>query len=275
MRRLLAVFGLIFGGGVLCLLAAGSAWAQPSNDDFDSATVIASLPFSDTVDMTNATLAADDPSNRCIGTEALGSVWYSFTPSVNTPVGLDTFGTGFLTSIALYTGSRGALTFLDCSSLGSNYLGFQAVAGVTYHIMVEDDIYYGPGLLQFHAQRGPTVTSFTINQAASVNTASGVATISGTIACDQNATATVSGTLRQRLTRFTVITGSYSLTTLCSPAGSPWSTTVIGDNGPFGGGRAGADGTATACLTDTFGFGIDIVCTFRSASQTVNLRGGH
>jgi hypothetical protein len=68
---------------------------------------------------------------------------------VNRPVALDTFGTSFYTSMALSTGSRGALTNIDCSLLGQNYLGFQALAGVTYNIMIQD--YQGSGLLHPHA----------------------------------------------------------------------------------------------------------------------------
>jgi hypothetical protein len=70
---------------------AGAAQAAPSNDDFDSAAVISALPFSDTVDMTTASVAADDPSDPCAN--PLGAtVWYTFAPSVNTPVAFDTFG---------------------------------------------------------------------------------------------------------------------------------------------------------------------------------------
>jgi hypothetical protein len=257
---LLLVAGLLFG--------VPAALAQPSNDDFDAATVISALPFSDALDMTTATLAADDPSDHCA--DPLGAtVWYTLTPSKDMPVAFDTFGSNFLSSIAVYTGSRGALTPLACSSLGTNSLGLNAAAGTTYHVMIASNIYYGTGsLLQFRARQGLTVESFTINSAAKVNTASGVATISGNATCDQNATATVSGTLRQRINRVTVMSGSFSLETPCSSGGVPWSTTVIADNGPFGGGKAGADATATACLDG-------IVCTSKTTTKTVTLRGGH
>jgi hypothetical protein len=201
-------------------------------------------------------------------------VWYTATAGANVPVGLDTFGTDHNTSIAIYTGTRGNLTMVDCSGLGTNYLGFNAAAGVTYYIEV---VGYGgsAGTLKFEARQGPTITGFAINKTGSVNNASGVATITGTIRCDQTTTATVAGTLRQKLNRYIVITGSYSITTGCSPAGSPWSAKVIGNNGPYGGGQAGADATGTACLTDPFGFGENIICTSLNASQTVSLRGGH
>jgi len=188
--------------------------------------------------MSTATVAADDPKPPCTN-PLLSTVWYSFTPSQNVPLALDTFGSSVsFSSIAVYAGSRGALSLVGCSSLGTNSFGLQAVAGTI------------------------------IDTNESVNTASGMATVSGTATCDQTATASISGTLRQRLTRFLVVTGTFSLDTPCSPGGSPWSAKVVGDNGPFGGGRARVDATATACVDG-------IVCTSRSASQTVGLHGGH
>jgi len=257
--------GLLLVAGLLFCVPA--ALAQPSNDDFDAATVISTLPFSDALDMTTATLAADDPSDHCA--DPLGAtVWYTLSPSADTPVAFDTFGSNFLSSIAVYTGSRGALTTLGCSSLGTNSFGLNASGGTTYHVMIASNLFFNTGsLLQFRARQGATVEAFAINS-ASVNHASGVATISGSATCDQNATATVSGTLRQRINRVTVITGTFSFETPCSPGGTPWSTRVIADNGPFGGGKAEADATATACLDG-------IVCTSKTTIKTVTLRGGH
>jgi hypothetical protein len=269
--------GPTFGGtGTLHLQV--SEHVPPPNDDFDTATVISSLPFSDTVDATLATTAFDDPYVPCQGGQGLNSVWYSFTAGANIPVGFDTIGSDYMNAIAVYTGTRGALTPVGCSWSGdrSNSFGLNAQQGVTYYIEVTANSYFGfgDGLLNFHARQGPTVTGFTINKAASVNNASGVATISGTISCDLDATATISGTLRQKLNRYTVITGSYSITTTCAPGGSAWSAQVIGNNGPFGGGQAGADATGTACLNPN-GYGGGTICTSLSASQTVSLRGGH
>src|SRR5947199_8167019 len=103
----------LFATGAGLLVAAGllfgvpAALAQPSNDDFDSATVISALPFSDSVDMGTATVAADDPKPPCTN-PLLSTVWYSFTPSQNVPLALDTFGSSVsFSSIAVYAGSRG------------------------------------------------------------------------------------------------------------------------------------------------------------------------
>jgi hypothetical protein len=243
---------------------------QPANDDFDNAEPIASLPLSMMLDTSLATTAFDDPFDPCLGGQGTASVWFTLSEVANTPVAFDTAGSDAADAIAIYTGTRGALTLIGCGHQRED-LGFNAAAGVTYHIELVGDA----GRLQLHVRQGPTVTGFAVSKNASVNNASGVATISGTMSCDQNTTATVSGTLRQKLNRFKVITGSYSFTTACSPTGSAWSTKVIGDNGPYGGGQAGADATGTACLTDPFGFGANIICTSQNASQTVSLHGGH
>jgi hypothetical protein len=64
------------GGGDLVINATGHLPAP--NDDFDSAAIISSLPFNDTVDAAAATVAPDDPTD-CAGTD-VHTVWYAFTP---------------------------------------------------------------------------------------------------------------------------------------------------------------------------------------------------
>src|SRR3990172_8553803 len=48
----------------------------PPNDDFDDATEISALPFSDVVDTAGATIALDDPDLGCADTDEPNSVWY-------------------------------------------------------------------------------------------------------------------------------------------------------------------------------------------------------
>jgi hypothetical protein len=59
----------------LILVVAPIVDAAPPNDDCANATLIASLPFSDTVDTTTATSAPGDPS-QCYGGVGTHSVWY-------------------------------------------------------------------------------------------------------------------------------------------------------------------------------------------------------
>src|SRR3712207_847829 len=81
----------------------------PNNDDFDSATIISSLPFSNSINTVEATTAADDPF--CAGNGH--TVWYSFTPDedgeVNAFLEANTVGSDYDTTLSVYTGSRGNL----------------------------------------------------------------------------------------------------------------------------------------------------------------------
>jgi hypothetical protein len=128
---------------ILGILAAFSVFpafaAAPSNDDFDDATVISELPFSDSIDTTGATTADDDPG--CFGQGS--TVWYAFTPEEDIPVRADTGGSDYLATVSVYTGSRGKLTQIACDNQGR--MQFEAVAGETYFFMVGGQFGGGPG----------------------------------------------------------------------------------------------------------------------------------
>jgi hypothetical protein len=109
--------------------AVASANAPPSNDDFNNATPITSLPFTDSIDMSGATVAADDPIPSCAGPagNGPGTVWYSFTPSVNTTVTYNAFGSSYEPGVVVYAGSRGSLTELLCSGGSIAHSSLQCV----------------------------------------------------------------------------------------------------------------------------------------------------
>ncbi len=119
------------------LLPSPSLAAPPTNDDFDSATTIPELPFTDNMDATDATWSQDDPQD-C---SSNGSVWYSYTPSTDLRIEANTFGSSYDTVLSVYTGSRGALSMLygacndDYEGLQS-YLHFDAVGGTTYYFLI-------------------------------------------------------------------------------------------------------------------------------------------
>jgi hypothetical protein len=114
-----------------------SASLPPSNDDFNHATVATALPFSDNLDVSAATTAADDPTSCAT---AQSTVWYSFTPTVSETFAVNTGGTNFLSSASVYTGSRGSLTQVACegSFPTTPAVKWVGVAGVTYHVMIAD-----------------------------------------------------------------------------------------------------------------------------------------
>jgi len=128
---------LLRGALVVCALfllqAAPALAAAPPNDDFDSATVVSALPFSETEDVSEATRAPDDPY-----TSSWPNVWYRFSPAKDTSLELDTTGSNTSTDVCVYTGTRGALGQVACSPDGFDSHFFADLkGGLTYYVMVD------------------------------------------------------------------------------------------------------------------------------------------
>ena len=107
-----------------------------ANDFFADASVVSSLPFSDSGSTLDATTESGEPQ-PCWG---IGStVWYRFTPASDVAVQAQTAGSDFDTVLAVYTGaSLATLSLVGCDDDGgpdlTSVLTFQAQAGVTYYI---------------------------------------------------------------------------------------------------------------------------------------------
>jgi hypothetical protein len=248
----------------LVLLAAAPAIAQPANDDFDSATVVSGLPFTDQVNTTDATTAADDPD--CFGQGP--TVWYSFTPTTDLRVEANTFGSDYDTTLSVYTGAPGALTQIACNddAVGSlqSRVRFDATAGETYYFMV-GSFASGPGgnlVFNVDVAPPPLELGLTIDPVGSILPSKGVATISGTVTCSEPAFVEVQGRMQQRVGRL-LITGFFFTFVECTPPATAWSATVEGENGLFVAGRAQVDAFAFAPEEGAFA----------EASATVRLRG--
>lgn len=111
--------------------------APLDNDDFTESITVDSLPYTATQTTDGATTETDEPS-PCAG--IAGTVWYDFTPSADLSVAVDTFGSGYDTALAVYTGSSvDDLTLIDCNDdSGSlqSLVTFSASVGTTYRIQV-------------------------------------------------------------------------------------------------------------------------------------------
>jgi hypothetical protein len=110
-----------FAAGLILVLAAATlALGQPANDDCTAPTVITSLPFSDSLDVSAATSEAGDPYVPCGSftkdIEALsGSVWYQFTASEELVLDVDTAGSDYDTVVAIWGGGCGTFERLACA----------------------------------------------------------------------------------------------------------------------------------------------------------------
>lgn len=127
---------------VACLFVSATPAhaAAPTNDDFAAATEITSLPFSETLD---ASEASAEPGEEALCSGATPSVWYRFTPDRD--ISIKAEATDNITyrsvSLAVYTGSSlDALSLVACgtqSPLGyytPQLVSFDATGGTTYYI---------------------------------------------------------------------------------------------------------------------------------------------
>ena len=127
----------IICAAVAALVLPVAAHAEPpGNDGFADATVIASLPASETSDLTEASTEAGEPAG-CYGPAQ--TVWWSFTPPEDTVVRADTFGSLIPGSYVNLWQSGGSgmsgLTLRDCAGYWGA-LTEKLRGGVTYYFQV-------------------------------------------------------------------------------------------------------------------------------------------
>ena len=106
----------------------------PGNDSFTNAELIAALPFSTTLDASEATLEPDEPQT-CLPTDR--SVWYTFTPSRAMILIADTLASSS-TKISIYRATGPGITDLEsvqCVSSGGA-ITFAVDPGETYYFQV-------------------------------------------------------------------------------------------------------------------------------------------
>lgn len=146
MKRIVGFFGLI--ASIFCIHGLGQA--APPNDDWANRTLIAGLPFSDTVaGVEAATTEATDPNIFCWYQSANPanpgdkSVWYGFTTGdADAYVDLDT--SGYDTILAVYEGEPGAFVNVrggcndDGAGAGSGSVlrGLRLRANTRYSIVI-------------------------------------------------------------------------------------------------------------------------------------------
>ncbi len=139
--------------------------AAPGNDNFDFATAIGTLPFSDSLDITEATTELGEPG--CFTSQ---TAWYSFTPTANAVVTVDTQGSDFSdTTLDVYQsiGSGiGNLNLLNCASFGGSYT-FNAQVGTTYYLQA-GKYFGGVGTVRVNVQEIPPPANDNFSNAISI-----------------------------------------------------------------------------------------------------------
>lgn len=112
----------------------------PANDAFANAQALATTTGAATGTTTNATKESGEPNH--VANAGGHSIWYGFTASGSGTATIDTFGSGFDTLLAAYTGGAvNALTQVaandDTAPGTQSRVTFAAVAGTTYQIAVD------------------------------------------------------------------------------------------------------------------------------------------
>lgn len=262
MKRSLTV---VAAASLALLVLPDPAFAQPTNDDFDAATVIGDpLPFRDTISTLDATTAPDDPAG-CGPVSA--TVWYSYTPSASGVVVIDAFGSSYETVVAVYTGTRGALDVTRCE--GDHDVSWSADAGTTYYVLAGSHPGETGGQLSLAVSGEPTI-DVTLDRVGHVDPHTGIAVVSGTLVCTAEFfdDIGVRGSLSQRAGRLTIsgFIGAFPGPGFrCDGTLHRWTADVQGDNGTFTRGKASAWVVANICVDA-------VVCADDLEERTIRLR---
>ena len=269
-RKLFRPFASLVLVLVITFAAAGPALAAPpANDTFGGATLV-TTGFSELIDTTEATTDADDAQlNSSCGAPATdASVWYALEGS-DSGVVVDVSQSDYTAGVAVGVGTQGNLQLVTC---GPGAVAFFAAAGETYYVLAFDDQLDGVGSggnlsISFNEIPPPPTVDITVNRFGTVNSQTGVATISGMYTCTDGDFIDVFVDARQNVGRFAILgTGGFFDFGTCDGTAHTWSADVFPQNGKFKGGKA---------LTLTFAFSCGAFeCGAGFAEQTVQLRGG-
>ena len=125
---------LLLAVTLVLIAPPGASAAKATSDLFRSATVIGSLPFSETLSTTAATIEAGEPS-PCFS-QPNNSVWYSYKPPTDRFIRVSTAGSSYDAFTQIYVvGGHGfaGLTPLRCGTRQLDVTG-----GTTYAIQITD-----------------------------------------------------------------------------------------------------------------------------------------
>ena len=113
---------------------------EPPNNDFVNAQVITGATGTTSGSNVNGDHETGEPNHA--GIAGLGSIWYKWTAPSNGSMKVETTGSSFDTTLAVYTGtSVGGLTLVakndDFNGAATSGVVFNAVAGTVYYIAVD------------------------------------------------------------------------------------------------------------------------------------------
>ena len=220
-RRFVTVVGLVLG---LCVPNIRAALAAPpSNDGLRGAVEVSSIPFIYKQDTSEAT--ANGPTD--CGNSS--SVFFSFTPTRDASVQVDTFGSNYDTVLTVFTRRGGISEIIACNDDAAGLqsaVRVDASAGTTYYLQVAACCLSGVDNTGGHLVLAVTNVPTESLQATAVVDAQirmpyrgGVVRITGTLSCNQRSVVEVFGVLRQLRPNDFVAKGFFGVRqpVACSP----------------------------------------------------------
>jgi hypothetical protein len=238
---------------------AGTALAAPpANDTYQCRITVGSIPFTTTLDTTEATTDADDTELNICGAPAMdASVWYQVTATADGALVADVSSSDYSAGVFVATGSPGSFNVVACAPRAT---AWTVTAGETYNVIVIDDQQDGAGnggkmnLTIDHAPPAPTI-DVTVNPTGAFDSKTGEAIVNGTVTCKGVADFTgLTVDVNQRVGRGSVM-GFGFVDVTCDGAAHPFSVRVAPFTGKFAGGMAATVTFAFAC--GVFECGVD------------------
>ncbi|HKZ84791.1 MAG TPA: PKD domain-containing protein [Anaerolineae bacterium] len=249
--------------------------ARLANDDFSRAKEIRRLPFSDSVDNTQATTEFGEPQNCEFSPR---TVWYSITPAANAVLRADMAGSSFSdTILTVYRqdGSGfGGLSALSCASFGGA-VTFRVEAGRTYFLQAGDVGFSFPdgGSLQVNVQEIPSPANDDFANATPIDT------LPSSKSADNGGGTTESG--EPQNCNFSLRTVWYSITPTANAAlradmaGSSFSDTILTVYRQDGSGFGGLSFLGCASFGDAVTFRVEQGATYYLQAGDIFTGGGN
>lgn len=237
--------------GTVIATTGPAAAAAPGNDTYPGRVVVAAVPFSTTLDTTEATTDAVDAdlNSQCGAPATDASVWYEVTAAADGVLIADVSRSNYSAGLAVATGGPGNWTLVDCAP---GTVGWNTTAGQTYAVVAFDDQFDGSGnggtLNLTFTDQAPPIPSIdaTVDPSGGFDSKTGAATIRGTVTCDSADFAGLIVDVSQRVGRGSVL-GSGDVEIVCDGTARPFSVTITPFNGKFAGGKAATVTLAFAC----------------------------
>jgi hypothetical protein len=189
--------------------------STPAYADTSTATPISAIPYSDSIDLD--TTPADTEATEC--TFGWPTAWYTYTATGAQALAAVLSGTDD-DYVSVFTGTPGSFDPLVCGVFLRTQ--FTVAAGQTVYIAVAG--FGADTTFRLDVPPPPLDVNLTLDDTARLGLP-GAVTVSGTVTCNAEAQAEISGTIRQQQGH-TVVRGDLFTVVPCSTTPTSWTATA-------------------------------------------------